>query len=481
MAVSAGKKDLAALGNVAVLGIGGTGMAVARYLAAKVPGRASSVTLFGGAASRPCERSVELEALGVRCVLGTDELDGHFDLAVASPGIPPTSPLMASAQAHASEVIGEPEFAWRESPERWVGITGTNGKTTTTTLTTAILNAGGLPAEAVGNIGTIITGELASRPDDQWFVAELSSFQLAGAKRLHPRIACLLNVTPDHVEWHGSLEAYAAAKENIFRNLQPGDLAVVSDEDDWCRAVIGRLEARGLRVCRVDVHAEPAASCAAFQRAGRLVVRLDGEEHYLVAFSDMVLKGEHNVQNSLAAASVALELGVPDDVVRSALRSFSPLEHRIEPAGDAAGVHYVNDSKGTNTDATVKALTAFEPGTIVVMLGGHDKGTDLGPLSAAVAARCRVAVCYGAAGPRMAEACQAAGARTLLVPHMADAFRTAVAEARPGETVLLSPACSSFDEFHNMEERGETFKRYVRELADKGSLPAASADARVGA
>lgn len=482
MAGIAGKKDGAtrSLGDVAVLGIGGTGMAVARYLAKEAPGRASSVTLFGGAASKPGERSDELEGMGVRCVLGTDDVDGSFDLAVASPGIPPTSPLMASAQAHAVEVIGEPEFAWRESPERWVGITGTNGKTTTTTLATALLNAGGLPAEAVGNIGTIITSRLAERPGDSWFVAELSSFQLAGAVNLHPRVACLLNVTPDHVEWHGSLEAYAAAKENIFRNLLPGDLAVVSDGDDWCRAVIGRLEARGLRVCHVDVHEDPKTPCAAFEREGRLVVRLDGVERDLVAFSDMVLRGEHNVQNSLVAATVALELGVDAEAVRVTLRSFSPLEHRIEPAGDVAGVHFVNDSKGTNTDATVKALTAFAPGTIVVMLGGHDKGTDLGPLSAAVAASCRVAVCYGAAGPRMADACRAAGAQVVLVPWMADAFRAAVGLAQPGDTVLLSPACSSFDEFHNMEERGETFKGYVRQLAAGGSLPAPSAGAQRG-
>ena len=207
------------LGDVLVLGMGGTGAAVCRYLASQGPGRVSSVTLYGGASSREGDLSRELEAAGVRCVLGTEDVAGSYDLAVASPGISEFSAFFSAARACAREVIGEPEFAFRESPERWVAITGTNGKTTTTSLTTHLLQVAGMGAEAVGNIGTIITGELAARPADGWLVAELSSFQLATTRLLHPRVATLLNVTPDHVEWHGSLEAYAAAKEKVFANL----------------------------------------------------------------------------------------------------------------------------------------------------------------------------------------------------------------------------------------------------------------------
>ena len=459
------------LGDVCVLGMGGTGIAVCRYLSTLVPARVRSVTLYGGARSSAGDESRALEAEGVRCVLGTEDVAGDYDLVVASPGISEFSGFFSTAKAHAREVVGEPEFAFRESPERWVGITGTNGKTTTTTLTAELLRAGGLKAETVGNIGTIVTGELASRDESTWFVAELSSFHLATTRLLHPRVACLLNITPDHVEWHGSLAAYAAAKERLFANLDAGDLAVVSVDDDWCRAVADRLDARGLRVCRLSVQEAPDAPCAAFRRDGSLVVRIDGAETVVASEDELPIKGEHNVENALAASTMALELGVSADDVRRGLLAFQALEHRIEPCGEIDGVHFVNDSKATNTDSVEKALTAFATGTIDLLLGGHDKATDLSSLATAVAACCRVAVCYGEAGERIARALEDAvvtsGSSLVVVraPHMTEAFEAACAHALPGDTVLLSPACSSFDEFSNMAERGRLFKRLVSERA----------------
>ena len=457
------------LGNTLVLGLGRTGESVARYLAARLGGRVDSVTLYGGASSTPGEKTRELEEAGVSVICGTEDVRGSYDLAVASPGIPDSSDFFRAAKACSNEVIGEPEFAFRESPERWVAITGTNGKTTTTSLTTHLLREGGLAAESVGNIGTLVTDELDGRAEDGWFVAELSSFQLATTRLLHPRVAVILNVTPDHLEWHHSMEAYAAAKERALENLDAGDLAVVSVDDEFCRAMAGRAEARGLRVCRLSVHEEPGSPCAAFLREGRLVVRLDGTEHALAHREELKIFGLHNAENALAAASVALELGVGAADVCRGLASFSPIEHRIEPAGTVAGVRYVNDSKATNTDSVEKALTAFDAGTIVVMLGGHDKMTDLTSLAAAVCERCRVAVCFGEAGGRIASALEGArGEKDLEVlraPHLREAFGAAVAAARPGDTVLLSPACSSFDEFNNMSERGRLFKALVAELA----------------
>ena len=459
------------LGDVCVLGMGGTGIAVCRYLATLMPARVRSVTLYGGARSSAGDESRALEAEGVRCVLGTEDVEGDYDLVVASPGISEFSGFFSTAKAHAREVVGEPEFAFRESPERWVGITGTNGKTTTTTLTAELLRAGGLKAETVGNIGTIVTGELASRDESTWFVAELSSFHLATTRLLHPRVACLLNITPDHVEWHGSLAAYAAAKERLFANLDAGDLAVVSVDDDWCRAVADRLDARGLRVCRLSVQEAPDAPCAAFRRDGSLVVRIDGAETVVASEDELPIKGEHNVENALAASTMALELGVSADDVRRGLLAFRALEHRIEPCGEIDGVRFVNDSKATNTDSVEKALTAFATGTIDLLLGGHDKATDLSSLATAVAACCRVAVCYGEAGERIARALEDAvvtsGSSLVVVraPHMTEAFEAACAHALPGDTVLLSPACSSFDEFSNMAERGRLFKRLVSERA----------------
>ncbi len=458
------------LGSVAVLGLGRTGEAAARYLASLVPSRVDSVTLFGGAASAPGERTRALEDLGVAVTCGTDEVTGSYDLAVASPGIPDTSDFFLGAAACSAEVVGEPELAWRESPERWVAITGTNGKTTTTSLATHLLQGGGLTAESVGNIGLPPIEAIAGRPADGWFVAELSSFQLATTRLFHPRVAVLLNVTPDHLEWHHTMEAYAAAKERAFANMGAGDLAVISADDDWCRAAAERAEARGLRVCGLSVEREVEGPCAAFLRGSTLVVRLDGVEHELAQTSDLQIFGAHNAENALAASAVALELGVAPDDVRRGLASFSPIEHRIEPAGEVGGVRFVNDSKATNTDSVEKALTAFDAGSIVVLLGGHDKGTDLTSLAGAVRERCRVAVCFGEAGERIARALEGepSALEVVRAPHLREAFSAALAAARPGETVLLSPACSSFDEFNNMAERGRLFKDLVRDLAAEG-------------
>ena len=457
------------LGDVAVLGLGRTGESVADYLLGLMPERVSSVSVFGGGASTPGDKTRELEGRGARVVCGTDVVDGRYDLVVASPGIPDSSDFFVSAREHATEVIGEPELAWRESPQRWVAITGTNGKTTTTSLATHLLGAAGIRAESVGNIGTPPTEALATRDAETWFVAELSSFQLATTRLFHPRVAVLLNVTPDHLEWHHTMEAYAAAKEKAFANMCGDDLAVVSVDDEWCRAAAERLEARGLRVCRLSVHDEPSAGTAAFLRDGTLVVRLAGVEHELARVTDLKIFGLHNAENALAAAVVALELGASEGDVREGLASFSPIEHRIEPAGEVGGVRFVNDSKATNTDSVEKALTAFDAGSIVVMLGGHDKGTDLTSLARAVRERCREAVCFGAAGERIARALEEVPSELVVVraPHLREAFDAAVGCARLGETVLLSPSCSSFDEFANMAERGRFFKGLVRDLSER--------------
>jgi len=463
------------LGRVCVLGLGKTGLALARYLTGLVPDRVDSVTLYGGAASAPGEQTRELEGMGVDVVTGTDEVEGSFDLAVASPGISEFSDFFLSAAAHAAQIIGEPELAWRESPRDWVAITGTNGKTTTTTLTRDLLRAGGLDAEAVGNIGTLAIGEVAGRHDGEWFVAELSSYQLATSHELHPRVATLLNITPDHLSWHRSHERYAAAKERVFANLTPADLAIVSCEPG-CAAIMARLEARGLRVCRLDA-ADQGTPCAAFVRDGLLVVRLDGAEHGLVRVDELIIKGSHNVENALASAAAALELGVADEDVRRGLRAFHALEHRIEPCGEAAGIRFVNDSKATNVDAVLKALTAFEPGSVVLLAGGTDKGTDLAGLADAICATCHAVVCFGEAGERFLEAFHCAATRTgaglsvLSAAHLADALDVAVAAARPGDVVLLSPACASFDEFSGFEERGRVFKGLVADqLARLGEV-----------
>ncbi len=459
-------------GDVALLGLGASTRAVGEYLAGLPEGSVRSVTAFAGRcgeAARACGGA--LEACGVRVVYGTEELEGFFDLGVASPGIPCTGSFYASAAAHCRELVSEPELAWRESTADWLAVTGTNGKTTTTALACELLRAAGRAARPVGNIGLPPVACLADRAPGEVFVAEMSSFQLHGTSRFAPMAAAVLNVTPDHLEWHGSFEAYRADKERVFSAMAPDALCLVGAGEE-CRGMAARLRAAGRRVAVVGDEPGAGGDGAWVDARGRLAVRLHGDDHVLCSFSDMRLKGPHNAQNALVAAALALEAGADDRSVARGLLEFAPLGHRIEPCGEVGGVAFFDDSKGTNVDATLQALGAFEAGRAVVMLGGRDKGTDLAPLAAAVAGRCRGAVAYGAAGPRLYEALEAACARvpgcscTLArAPHMREAFDTARALARPGDVVLLSPACSSFDEFDGYAERGRTFKAWVAELA----------------
>ena len=468
------------LGKVLVVGLGGTGVAVAEYCLERLYTRVSSVTVVDGREGDP-EVVARLEAAGARVLTNVRGVAEAFDLAVVSPGIPHHTPLYESVRACASEVIGEPEFAWRESPARWLAITGTNGKTTTTSLATHLLNSAGLAARAVGNIGTVVTSVLDERGVDEWYVAELSSFQLAGTRMLHPVAAAILNVTPDHLSWHGSLEEYAAAKERIFDNLTAHDLAVINMDDPVCLKMSVPLEARGVRVCELSCERVPSAPCAAFRREGCLVVRIDGEEHELAREEDLLIHGAHNMQNALAASALALAAGAPAASIAQALTTFQPLEHRIEPCGSIAGVHYVNDSKATDTDAVEKAVGAFEAGRIILLAGGHDKGTELEEFTGRVCPACKAVVCFGDAAERFVAAFAAAagddGAQVLRAEHLADALAVGAGLAEEGDVVLLSPACSSFDEFSGFEERGRVFKALVAQIAERAAQAQPQAEA----
>lgn len=454
--------------SLLILGQGTTGLAVARWALGHMPGRVSSITVYGGASSAPTDRTRELERAGVAFVYGTEEVAGPFDICVASPGISEFSDFFRSGAAAAGEIMGEPELAWRLSPERWCAVTGTNGKTTTTSLIDHLLAAARIPCTAVGNIGDACICEVDAREPGSWFAAELSSYQLATTRELAPRIAVLLNITPDHLAWHGSLEAYAAAKLKIFANLGEDGLAIVDAEDPGIARVAEEVYVPGRRVCRVAL-ADAGTPEAAFVRDGVLTVRAHGAEHALARVDELRIAGHHNVINALAASAAAIEAGAAPGCVAAALTDFAPLEHRVEPCGNVGGVRYVNDSKATNTDAVLKALTAFPHDRVILLVGGHDKGTPLAGFAAAVADRTAAVVTFGEAGERFhaALAAPAAAAGTVLerAAHLRSAVDAARALARPGDVVLLSPACSSFDEFSGFEERGRAFKAYVGELA----------------
>ncbi|MBS5477336.1 MAG: UDP-N-acetylmuramoyl-L-alanine--D-glutamate ligase [Coriobacteriia bacterium] len=472
------------LGDVALIGLGVSTRAAADYLMGPAASRVSSLTVYVGdnPTRHTLDQAAKLAARGVNVVRGT-ELERGFDLGVVSPGVPQTGAFYASARAACRELVSEPELAWRESPANWVGITGTNGKTTTTSLACALLEGCGIASQAVGNIGLPPIACVAQRLADEVFVAELSSFQLETTSRLHPRVGVLLNVTPDHVEWHGTLEAYATAKEKLFANMGADDLAVLGP-DETCAGVGERLHARGVRTLVLGRAPQADDLDAAWVRDGRLVVRLRGAEHELARVDELQIPGAHNVLNALAACACALELGAADEPLVDALRAFAPLAHRIEPCGEVDGVRYFDDSKGTNVDATEKAVGSFEPGSLVLLLGGHDKGTELTAFADMCVRSARVVVTYGEAGERFRDALEAARARMratgeagtcaiACVPKMCDAFGEAVRAARPGDVVLLSPACSSFDEFSGYVERGATFQAWVAELAATHSSDAA--------
>ncbi len=486
-----GKKHAPAhMGRVLVLGLGKSGRATAAYVGTLVGSRVDSLTVAAGVPTPEALSFVrDLESqVPVQAVFDCEQVEGSFDLCITSPGIPPVAPLYRSAAAASAEMIGEVEFAWRESASlsRWVAVTGTNGKTTVTSLVAHLLACGGVDAKAVGNIGdTCIQAVSGDAPDV--YVAEASSYQLASTVRFAPDVAVLLNITPDHLHWHQTFEAYRAAKLRVLANLAdaPGAVAVLDATDDEVRAEIRRLRSqsdaeRGFSYVPVgtkaglsgDMRDACGSENAAFEdAAGVLQVALRGVEHRLASSGDLLIKGAHNRANALAAAAAALSLGVEDEAVARGLRTFAPLEHRIEPCGSVRGVACYNDSKATNVDATLKALAAFPETRPLVLLGGDDKGTDLAPLVEAVHRHTRACICFGAAASRFHAAFEAASSDApdgfLLgrAAHLEDALDEALSLARPGEVLLLSPACASFDEFGSFEERGSAFKALVADRA----------------
>jgi UDP-N-acetylmuramoylalanine--D-glutamate ligase len=456
------------LGDILVVGLGASGMESARYAAALVrSGEAASVAAVDSGDSAVLrDRARELASLGVNVRLGSEVVEGKYDLAIASPGIPPAAPLFGSARRSSKRLVSEIEFAYSRSTQPWVAVTGTNGKTTTTSLIEHLLNVGGIPARAVGNIGHVAITAVSSASDTEVFVAEVSSFQLANIDTFRPRVAVLLNLTPDHLNWHGTLEEYALAKARIFENLGEGDTAVVDVDDAGSAPYADQTEARGVEVVRVSRLARHARGASSV--GGMLELDGRGGAVRLVSEDELLIKGAHNVSNALAAAAVAHALGVSPSSLRDGLRTFAPIEHRLEPVADIRGVGWFNDSKATNPDAVLKALTAFGDRPLVVLLGGRNKGNDMRPLARAVSDRAKAAVLFGEAGPEIAEAFRGLGFVVVGAPGLEQAVAAAAAIAEPGDAVVLSPACASFDEFDSFEQRGTVFKSLVLELAAGG-------------
>ncbi|MFL6247405.1 MAG: UDP-N-acetylmuramoyl-L-alanine--D-glutamate ligase [Thermoanaerobaculia bacterium] len=432
-----------------VIGAGKSGVASANFLAA----RGERVRLADSAKEPslpvPLDENVER-------AFGRDDVGLLDDVMtiVVSPGVPLTIPLLQQAFMSSIPVIGEIELAWRFLQGTVIAITGSNGKSTTTALIGEILRVAGRQPIVAGNIGEPLISALdLERP--RTYVLELSSFQLETVDTFHANVALLLNITPDHMDRYASFDDYAAAKYRIFRNQESGDTAIVNATDR--RETMRDSRARVWRfssTSRIDE--------GAFVDGDALVMNVGGDERRIPR-SSLKLQGQANAENALAAWLAARAVGVDDMDVQIAFGTFAGLPHRMVLVRELDGVTWINDSKGTNVDATLKSLEGFNGSSVILILGGKDKAGEFERMRDLVAAKARTVLTIGKAADRIGEALQGSSE---IVPaeNMDKAVRWAREHAKPGDTVLLSPACASFDQYRNFEHRGEHFEELVRAL-----------------
>jgi UDP-N-acetylmuramoylalanine--D-glutamate ligase len=379
------------------------------------------------------------------------------DLIVVSPGVPSDAEAITQARALGQRVIGEIELAFAFLRGSVVAITGSNGKTTTTTLVGEILKAGGFETLVGGNIGTPAISLVSQSTPETVTVLEVSSFQLETIVSFRPKIAVVLNVTPDHLDRHRTFRAYVDAKAMVFQNQQDDDFAVLNYDDPTCRELARRTQAEVVWFSRQAEVAE-----GAFLRGDEIRFRRQGAEQQIMPIEAIPLKGSHNVENVLAAVSSGRLMDCEPEKIRRAVENFKAVEHRLEYVATVRGVEYYNDSKATNVDATIKALEAF-PGNIHLILGGKDKGSDYTVLRDLLRRRVKRVYTIGAAAEKIQSETQEA---VKVVPSgtIEVAIQQAAESAEPGDVVLLAPACASFDQFQNYEHRGRVFKQLVHGL-----------------
>jgi len=443
--------------RVLVVGLGKSGLAAALFLRR----RGAQVTVSD-------VRSAEALAKEIPALLEEGimvEAGGHGlltfrrqDLIVVSPGVPLDTPELVQVKSFGMTVIGELELAARFMQGKIAAITGSNGKTTTTALLGAILQASGLPTLVGGNIGVPVVSLIEESTPETWSVLEVSSFQLESTVEFHPRIAVILNITPDHLDRHGTFENYALAKERIFAAQDADDSVILNADNVRAAAAAARSKAHVYWFSM-----EHAVERGAWVEEGYVVYRGEAgaAEGTVMPLAGIPLKGEHNVENVLAAVCAARLAGVAADTIRKAVESFQAVEHRLEYVATVNGVEYYNDSKATNVDATVKAIAAFAGG-VHLILGGKDKGSDYTVLTDLLRTRVRAVYTIGSAAAKIES--QLRGVVSMHSCETLDAAVNAAAcAARPGDVVLLAPACSSFDQFENYEHRGRVFKELVNE------------------
>ncbi len=437
--------------RVTVVGLARSGVAAARALHAL--GAIVTVT-----DKKPlAQLAAQVKALGsgritVEAGRHPDRVFMDADLIVLSPGVPKL-PQILIARRHGVKVISELELAWLLSDAPYIGITGTNGKSTVTTLVGLMLAKAKKNALVAGNIGNALTEDISQLTGKDWIVAELSSFQLEDIETFRPRIAAILNVTQDHLDRYRSIEEYGEAKARIFMNQQKEDFLVLNFDDPRVKSFTERTAATVIPFSR-QVRLNPGAcmldGCLMFN--GRRIIHAD----------EVKIRGMHNLENALAAAALSLLAGADIQSVAAALREFPGLEHRLEFAGETNGVTYINDSKGTNVGAVVKSVLGFTQ-PVILIAGGLDKGSDFSPLSELFKHKVKLLILIGKAADTMAKAL-GASTETVFAKTLRDAVKLASSRASRGDVVLLSPACASFDMFKDFEDRGRQFKEAVKNL-----------------
>ncbi len=389
----------------------------------------------------------------------TEELILSADEVVKSPGIPLTAPMVQKLMAQGTPILSEIEFAGRYTDARMVCITGSNGKTTTTSLIYHILRKAGMDVGLAGNIGHSLALQVAETPHD-CYVIELSSFQLDNMYHFRANVAVLLNITPDHLDRYDfCMQNYVDSKMRIRQNQQAEDTFIYWAEDEHVPTELHKYDMKS-RLCGFTDGAREGSS--GYAADGKFVIECP--VHFEMPLSELSLPGRHNLRNSLAAATAALAVGVSADVVREGLSDFPGVEHRLEKAGTVRGIHFVNDSKATNVDACYCALESMTT-PVVLILGGKDKGNDYAEIFDFVKSKCRALVFMGVDNAKLHANFDAMGLPIADTHSMKECMEAAVKLAQPGDTVLLSPCCASFDLFHNMEDRGEQFKAWVKTWA----------------
>jgi UDP-N-acetylmuramoylalanine--D-glutamate ligase len=447
--------------RVLVVGLGKSGVASALFLKSK----GARVTVSDAKPQDQLKDEIPVlldQGIAVETGGHGERTFGDQDLIVVSPGVPTDAPPLMQARALGANLIGEIELASQFFPGPIVAITGSNGKTTTTTLAGEIVTAGGFRTAVGGNIGTPAISLVEGATADTIAVWEVSSFQLETIRTFRPRISVVLNVTPDHLDRHHTFAAYTDAKARIFENQQPEDFVVLNTDDRTCVDLAPRTRAQIFWFSRTKEMQQ-----GAFVYDGNIFFRDHSGQREIMLVSEIPLKGMHNVENVLAAVCVGALLHCEPDRIRKAVRDFRAVEHRLEHVATVSGVEYYNDSKATNVDATIKALESF-PANIHLILGGKDKGSDYTVLNDLLRQRVKRVYTIGAAAAKI-EAQLGGAAEIDQAGTLEAAVKHATETAKPGDIILLAPACASFDQFRNYEHRGKVFKEVVTALSEQAN------------